>query len=512
MNFKDYIMPFTFALVSTLALQYYFLTDKNVRHGENSFIAPQERKEYKPLSTEIDFFDVQEPEQTVVTEIETQWAILHFSTYGASLESLDVKREFDGKTTAIRTVFPAAQEEREKRCFLVGLHDKTPFYYSLVLHDENEDSHRLVYFANNDECSIRKTFTVNKNSSKIDLLLDVMPQSGMNITITPRVLYPAPLMPDMRSEDVISSIVIDQSDVFAKKRADQLEAGRGWFKPELFGSDSRYFIHALIADSNDFVQRAYYKLEDKDRLTSIIEGPSVQAQSSWQLSFYCGAKDLTSINMVDSRLEKTLDYSGWFSYIAKLMLYLLKWFYKYLHNYGLAIVALTLLFKILLFPLALRNDEKKMREKQAEYQHRLAIIKNRFKDNPEKLAVEQAELLKTHGMPSLGCLIPLLLQLPIFFSLSRVLASSFELYKAPMLWISDLSSRDPYYILPFIVMLVMLMPDGKMDPQQRTTKIAMAFAFGALTSTFSAGLTLYIATDRILGVVQSKLMKYFKLV
>jgi YidC/Oxa1 family membrane protein insertase len=512
MNFKDLLVPITFALVASLGLQYLFFGNKEGADVESSFVAPKERREYKPLNVEVDFFDTKRSAPACVTDIETTWGFLSFSTDGASLESIDFKRESNGSIKTIRTLFPVTDTERENRCFLVGLDEQTPFYYGLVSFNENSDAYRLVYSAENNECIVKKTFVVDKDKTKIDVLLDIVTKKDKQIMITPRIFFPAPFMPEMRDVDIISSIVIDQAGVFAKKSVDRLDVNRGWFAPELFGSDSRYFIYSMIGDTDNFAQRAYYKLENRDRLFSIIEGPAVTSSASWQLSFYCGPKDLTAIAAVDSCLEKTLDYSGIFSLIAKFLLKLINWLYTYLHNYGLAIIAVTLLIQLALLPLTLRNGEEKFKKQQAEYQQRLAIIKHRFKDEPDKLAVEQAELLRTHGMPGLGCLIPLLLQIPIFFALSRVLSSSFELYQAPMLWISDLSAKDPYYILPLIVTFAMLVQDGKVDPQQRMSKIMMACVFGAFTSSFSAGLTLYIAAGRIIGLIQSRLVKYFNLV
>lgn len=147
-----------------------------------------------------------------------------------------------------------------------------------------------------------------------------------------------------------------------------------------------------------------------------------------------------------------------------------------------------------------------------EYQRELAYIEQRFKGDPERLLAERTELIRKKGLPGFGCIIPILLQLPIFFALSRVLSSSFELHQAPMLWIPDLSQRDPYYILPFLVTAFMLLQDTKGDAQQRMSKMMMAFVFGAFTATFSAGLTLYILSGRIFGFIQSRIMNYFKLV
>jgi YidC/Oxa1 family membrane protein insertase len=311
---------------------------------------------------------------------------------------------------------------------------------------------------------------------------------------------------------VISSIVIDQNDVFAKKQLNQLDVHRGWFKPRMFGADDRYFIHAMIDDHHHFAQRAYYKLEERNHLFSVVEGPTVTEKTSWTLSFYFGPKELSALGAVDTRLEKTLDYSGVLSFLAKLLLYILNWLYTFVHNYGVAIILLTLLIQICLLPVSLRNSEEKFKKQNAEYQRELAFIEQRFAGNPEKLLAERTALIRKKGLPGFGCLLPILLQMPIFFALSRVLSSSFELYQAPFLWISDLSARDPYFILPVLVIIFMLLNDTSGNPQQRMTKIAVAFAFGAATATFAAGLTLYILIGRILGFVQTKMMHFFKLV
>ena len=511
MNMKDLVIPVSFALITVFALNYFFPGNSTKKEVESSFVAPREKKEYRPLNVEVDFFDQKQAAVRKITEIETSWAILNFSTEGASLDSVDFKRESNGETKTIRTVFPVTDTEREKRCLLVALQDQTPYYYSLLSNNETDTAYELVYVGSNDDCTIQKTFSIDKSSPKIDLAIEILPKKSTQVAIEPRILFPAPLMPDLKETDIVSSIIIDQAGVFAKTHVGQLDGLRGWFKPELFGTDNRYFIHTLIKDENNFAQRSYYKLEDRTRLFSVLEGPAVTEKTSWQLSFYFGPKELDAIAAVDARLEKTLDYSGMLSSLAKLMLYLLNWFYKFLHNYGLAIIALTLLIQILLLPLSLRNSEEKFRKQQMEYQRELAYIEQRFKDRPDQLLAERTELIRKKGLPSMGCLIPMLIQLPLFFALSRVLSSSFELYKAPMLWIPDLSQRDPYFILPVLVTLFMLMQDTKGDAQQKMTKTMMAFVFGALTAGFSAGLTLYILAGRVFGFIQSKIMSYFKL-
>jgi len=166
----------------------------------------------------------------------------------------------------------------------------------------------------------------------------------------------------------------------------------------------------------------------------------------------------------------------------------------------------------LLLPVALRNNEEKFRKQQMEYQRQLAYIEQRFKNQPEQLLAERTELIRKHGLPGFGCLLPLLIQLPIFFALSRVLSSSFELYQAPMLWIPDLSLRDPYFILPLLITAMMLLQDTNGNAQQKMSKTVMAVVFGVITAGFSSGLALYILAGRVFGFIQSKLMNYFRLV
>src|SRR5260221_8991488 len=405
MNIKDLVLPISLAFISIIALHYFFPSN-TVKEGlESTFVAPKEKREYKPLNVEVDFYDQKRTTPAHLTECETEWGYLTFSTDGASLDSIDFKRESNGHIQTIRTIFPVADTARQNRCFLVALQDATPFYYTLLSAQENDDAYELIYAAGNDECVVQKKFDIDKKRPKIDMSIEIAPKNGSQIEVEPRVFFPVPLMPDLKATDVIASIVIDQNNSFVKKYLNQLDLYRGWFNPEMFGTDNRYFIHALINDPDHFAQRAYYKLEERTDLFSVLEGPAVTEKSSWKMSFYFGPKELNSIAAVDTRLEHTLDYSGILSSLAKLMLYMLNWLYRYVHNYGLAIILLTLLIQILLLPISLRNSEEKFKKQQMEYQRELAYIEQRYAGNQEKLLAERAALIRKKGLPGFGCLI-----------------------------------------------------------------------------------------------------------
>ncbi len=299
-------------------------------------------------------------------------------------------------------------------------------------------------------------------------------------------------------------------DTFKKIYSESLSPDTYWVNPLLFGVENKYFAHVMVSDKDNFVQRAYYKAMGKQDLIAILEGPVITKATSWTMSFYLGPKEATAMRYVNQRLEQLLDYSGIWSPISRVLLTTLNWLNDYFHNYGIAIIILTILIKILLLPFSWRA-EKGMKDR-AEMQKKLQYIQQKYKDDPQGRAQAQAEFMKKHGLGLAGCL-PLLMQVPIFFGLSRVLSSAIELYRVPFLWLPDLSARDPYYILPLFVMIGMLASAlNAADAKQRLPIIAMAFAFGAITASMASGLVLYIALSTVLNIVQPRLFKLFRLV
>ena len=115
-----------------------------------------------------------------------------------------------------------------------------------------------------------------------------------------------------------------------------------------------------------------------------------------------GPKTESAIAQVDPRLEGAIEYSGWLAPLSRLLLYLLKFLHSYVHNYGLAIVLLTIAIKLMLNPFSFKG--KHARKKQEEYQRKLAYIQQKYKNEPELLARERADLIRKHGMPGLGAI------------------------------------------------------------------------------------------------------------
>jgi YidC/Oxa1 family membrane protein insertase len=510
MNIKELLLVVGLALVTTWGIEYLFFDKKpatestTVTSGQ-SFVAPKTPQDIKPLNVEVDFLDVKRGAPVVTTQIDTQHAQLVFSTDGASLERLEFKRHMDGWPQTLTTIFPVASTEREKRCFLVALEQETPFYYTLVSNQDVGNAVELMYQAEVKGTTVKKKFIVYKDSCKIDLVLTITPGQA---TQQARIFYPAPLLQDLAADDGKSGLVNDEKGTVNVIARAKINPEMYWASPSLFGADDRYFVNALVADEQHFTRRGYFKLTGQADIAAVLEGPVVQQETTWHLSFYFGPKESKAMLQVDPRLEQTLGYAGWLAPLSKWLLVLLVFLYHYLGNYGLAIIALTILVKLVLLPFSIKGSQG-MR-KNAEVQKKLKYLQAKYKDDPETLARERAELMRREGLTSLSGCLPLLLQLPIFFALSRVLSTSLELYQAPfMFWITDLSAKDPYYVLPMLIAASMLLQAATVDASQRVQLIVMALVFGALTSTMSAGLCLYIFMSTILGVLQTVVQRRF---
>jgi YidC/Oxa1 family membrane protein insertase len=501
MNVKDFLLSLLFVTVITFSIQYLFrgnaAEDAPIKSGK-MFVAPATQK-IKPVNVEIDFIDTPRVHREVISEVETEYALFTFSSDGAALQRLIFKEQVSGTRTFFTTIYPQEASQREQKTFLVACNEQTPYYYELVDQKETDDAIHLVYAVQTELVAIQKTFVIHKQKHQVDLDLAVHPKTTEPIQA--RIFYQAPQMPEIAKEDTISAIVNAESGSIKKIARAKIDGNAGWYLPTIFGAENKYFVHAMVQDAQRFTQRAYYQLYGHQGVNSILEGPEISEKQQWTVSFYMGPKTDDAIAQVDPRLEQVLSYSGFLAPLSKFLLSLLKWIYQYIPNYGWAIIILTAVIKLLLIPLSI-NAEKSAKQ-QAEMEKKIQHLKQRYKNDPETFTREKAEVIRKHGLPGmLGCL-PLLLQIPIFMALSRVLSSSIELYQAPFIgWIRDLSTYDPYYGIPLIIVIAMIVHALYANKMQRAYLIMGGLVMGAVTTNLAAGLALYIMVNTVLGVVQ----------
>lgn len=270
---------------------------------------------------------------------------------------------------------------------------------------------------------------------------------------------------------------------------------------------SQYFALALV-DSSDLMPSAnstFTKGSIGVASTKVIhQAGSAGSPQKIKYKLFFGPKDRDILIKVDPLLEKTIDY-GFFGFIAKPILRLLKFLHSLLGNWGFAIIFLTLALRLLLLPIALSS--MRSMKKMQKIQPMLKQIKEKFKDDPKKQNLETIELMRREGAnPISGCL-PMFAQIPVFFALYSVLGVAIELYQSPFVfWIKDLSWQDPLYILPIIVtglfVLQTRMSPTAMDANQKKMMTFMPMIFGVLMLSLPAGLMVYFLTNNIFGIGQ----------
>ncbi len=229
------------------------------------------------------------------------------------------------------------------------------------------------------------------------------------------------------------------------------------------------------------------------------------ASSTVTFSAYAGPKEINDLKAIGVHLDDAIDY-GWFTVIAVPILYVLKFFYSIVHNYGIAIILLTICAKLLLHPIN-KKSLKSMKAMQ-QLQPKLKELQAKYKDDKQRLNQETMQLFRAHKVNPMGGCLPMLLQFPIYIALYKVLWNSIELYHAPFFWIyKDLSAPDPYYITPILLGVFMvaqqkLMPSTSADPAQKKMMMIMPVMFTAFMLFLPVGLVVYILVNTVMSVTQ----------
>ena len=271
------------------------------------------------------------------------------------------------------------------------------------------------------------------------------------------------------------------------------------------GAANRYFVFTAVTVPGTVEPRALVQpVGDRSARVSLVY-PISGATLAVPVKVYFGPKDLSILRSVDPVLDHIVDF-GWFTVFAYPLLKIMKWLYAFCGNYGVAIILLTLLLKIVTYPLTYKSM-KNMKE-MAKLQPQIQRLKEKHGDNKEAFNREMLTLMKTNGAnPMAGCL-PILVQMPVFFALYRVLYGSIELYQAPFAaWIHDLSAHDPYYVTPVLLTLIMyiqqrLTPNTATDPVQAKMLQWMPVIFGVFMLALPSGLTLYMLVNAAAGIIQ----------
>ncbi|MCM2358409.1 MAG: membrane protein insertase YidC [Geobacteraceae bacterium] len=357
---------------------------------------------------------------------------------------------------------------------------------------------------------LKKSYTIRGDSYGIDLnqqLVNagaVRQEGVLRLVVSNRVETQAK---ESRFEEV-GLVTLAGDDVDALKPKDLAKGPKSYDKEVLWtGFADKYFLNAVMAGNAGIggvtikESRGYVESAVASRPIALNPGESV----ALPYKLYFGPKDLDILKGQGSQLERVIDL-GWFAVVAKPLLYSLKFFYRYVHNYGIAIIIVTVIIKILFYPLTYKSY-KSMKE-MAKLQPKMTALREKYKNDRDAMNKAVMELYQTHKVNPLGGCLPMLVQMPIFIALYRALMSSIELRHAPfMLWIQDLSTKDPFYVTPIIMGATMFIqqkmtPATGMDPMQAKMMLALPLVFTVMFINMPSGLVLYWLVNNILTIGQ----------
>jgi len=295
---------------------------------------------------------------------------------------------------------------------------------------------------------------------------------------------------------------LDFADIEKKKASFVASADNGWVS-----MIQHYFVSAWVPKEG-VARENYARAVDKNLyavgmitpLAVVAPGASASVQST----LYVGPQDQRALEQIAPGLELVVDY-GWLTFIAKPLFWLLQFLHGLVGNWGWAIVLLTVLIKAAFYPLSAASYRSMAKMK--EVTPRLMALREKYGDDKQKLNVAMMELYKTEKINPLGGCLPILVQIPVFIALYWVLLASVEMRNQPwMLWVKDLATPDPWFILPLLMMATMwiqykLNPTPP-DPVQAKVMAVMPFIFGVMFFMFPAGLVLYWLVNNILSIAQ----------
>ena len=269
----------------------------------------------------------------------------------------------------------------------------------------------------------------------------------------------------------------------------------------------RYFLAAWVSQT-DKQNRYFAEPMGSGMYRAGFVGPEIgiapNAFGTYEAQLYAGPKNQRKLGAIATHLDRTLDY-GWLWFLSEPLFLFVDWIFGLVGNWGLAIILLTIVVKIALFPLMARSYKSMAKMRKVAPQ--LKRLQERYADDKQKLSQEMMGLYKKEGANPLGGCLPMLMQMPVFFALYWVLYESVELRHAPFfLWIVDLSAMDPYFVLPILMGAsqygMQMMNPPMPDPMQQQMMKIMPLFFCVIMAFFPAGLVLYWVVNNLFSVAQ----------
>ena len=297
---------------------------------------------------------------------------------------------------------------------------------------------------------------------------------------------------------VVGAMVYTSDDIVTIIAEGDAEGRKSFTGVELISSFDQYtatIMYGMSLDTNIIV--------DRDRESNPVV--YFDATQTMKFSGYIGQKNFNTLNTIDPVLTNAIEY-GWFTFASKPLFALLSWLHSIFGNWGWSIIALTGMIRFVLFPLTYKGMMSMQKMKQLT--PKLKELKEKYKKDPQRLNAATMDMYKKHGVNPLGGCLPMLMQIPVFFAIYRVLLNAVELQGSEwILWVNDLSRMDPYYVLPLLMGASMFLqqqmtPTNFTDPMQEKVMKYLPVIFTFFFITFPSGLVLYWFVNNLFSISQ----------
>ncbi|MDO3378217.1 membrane protein insertase YidC [Geoalkalibacter halelectricus] len=372
------------------------------------------------------------------------------------------------------------------------------------------ESRELVFQGQiTDGVVVRKIITLSGDSYQVPVSVELVhqgasPLSG-NISLT--LVQPW----DESMAGTMYEFVGPSTHAGGKKRKDKvddLRRGESIYTQDVLwtGFEKKYFFNGLVTLDQGAERARVFRVNDVIGNSLVTPYQTLQPGERMEFEFFAffGPKDFNLLQSLGHQLSDAVDF-GFFGFLARPLLHVLVFFNGFLHNFGLAIILLTVIIKILFWPLTQKsfNSMKAMQKLQPEMQK----LREKYKEDKQRMNLELMNLYKEHRVNPLGGCLPMLVQIPVFFALYKVLMVSIEMRHAHFfLWITDLSAKDPFYVTPLLMGASMFLQQKltptTLDPIQAKIFLAMPIIFTVLFLNFPAGLVLYWLVNNVLTIGQ----------
>jgi YidC/Oxa1 family membrane protein insertase len=492
------------------------------------------RSETKPVIAQPEA-----PPRDITVETSDYTAV--FSTRGAALKSMKLKGYYQECHECTDDIWPKvksmvtgnkipAKPKTKNFIELVDVHEGMPYPLAVTFPNSSSDiapdavfettaeklevtkakeTKQLVFSKSHHNIKIEKIFTFHPSGYAIGMEVRVHNLTAAPITQIPKInwyQYVDPLkVDDSYGHDGPAVSVgggIERQEV--KKLDNETVLGPN----VLWGAfESKYFIASFIPENPSL--SSVVMTRDANNMVAVgLKGrkeliPGGQ-NSIFSYSLYLGPKQYDLLKKLGVGLESAIDY-GWFKWLAIPALYILNFLYGFVLNYGIAIIILTTIIKIIFWPLG--NMSYKSMNEMKKLQPKIEALKEKYKNDQTKIGQETMALYREHKVnPFSGCL-PMLIQIPVFFGLYKALMYSIELRHSPFFfWIQDLSAKDPYYITPIIMgatqFISQKMTPAMGDPMQQKVMLLMPVIFTFFFLNFPSGLVIYWLFNNVLQIGQ----------